>query len=401
MMERFGGRSEWTGRVGTRVLPTSMTLVDDPTLKDFQGQPLLGNYDVDDEGVKRRAVTLVENGILQEPADVPPARPRFSSLPMAMRARRIFPTRGRSAAICCSKPSDALKPADLQKKFIDACRDDGHQWCLEVKQMDNPALSSVHQEDFSDFIGGVAGGIASGERMPLLVYRVYVADGHEETGARRNHRRPDAALAAEHSRRWATMPRSSPTCRIPPTDSRERRSGRSAQRRAEFPSTVIAPSLLARRSGNPRFPWRAAPRAAGSRTAIEVAPGRRHRMICGRHAGSARLGRNALAHPPPEAYNSRRCLRPSNTRPAKRGWRRWARSVRPSCSCSSKVFLAVVDRQPGHSFRSAALDSGSGRRDHHLSLGARRRQAGRRAITSTATEKWRAFRRSSRPACCC
>ena len=76
--------------------------------------------------------------------------------------------------------SDPLKPADLMKKFLDACRDDGHQWCLEVKRMDNPALSSVLQEDFSDFIGSLAGGISSGMRVPLLVYRVYVADGHEE-----------------------------------------------------------------------------------------------------------------------------------------------------------------------------------------------------------------------------
>ena len=64
--------------------------------------------------------------------------------------------------------SDALKPADLKKKFLDACRQDGQQWCLEVKRMDNPALSSVRSEDFSDFIGEVAGGISSGERMPLL-----------------------------------------------------------------------------------------------------------------------------------------------------------------------------------------------------------------------------------------
>ncbi|HEY2459391.1 MAG TPA: hypothetical protein VGI16_01220 [Candidatus Acidoferrum sp.] len=46
--------------------------------------------------------------------------------------------------------------------------------------MDNPALTSIRQEDFSDFIGGVAGGVASGERIPLVVYRVYVSDGHEE-----------------------------------------------------------------------------------------------------------------------------------------------------------------------------------------------------------------------------
>jgi len=28
---------------------------------------------------------------------------------------------------------------------------------IEVKRMDNPALSSVRQEDFSEFIGGIAG----------------------------------------------------------------------------------------------------------------------------------------------------------------------------------------------------------------------------------------------------
>src|SRR6202041_3524008 len=50
VMERFGGRSEWSGRVGTRVLPASVTLLDDPTLQELQGQPLLGSYDVDDEG---------------------------------------------------------------------------------------------------------------------------------------------------------------------------------------------------------------------------------------------------------------------------------------------------------------------------------------------------------------
>jgi len=46
--------------------------------------------------------------------------------------------------------------------------------------MANPALSAVSQQDFSDFLGEIAGGISTGERVPLLVYRVYVSDGHEE-----------------------------------------------------------------------------------------------------------------------------------------------------------------------------------------------------------------------------
>jgi TldD protein len=48
----------------TRVLPNFLTIVDDPTLKDFQGKSLVGNYDVDDDGVKAQPVTLVDNGTL-------------------------------------------------------------------------------------------------------------------------------------------------------------------------------------------------------------------------------------------------------------------------------------------------------------------------------------------------
>jgi predicted Zn-dependent protease len=177
--ERIGGRSEWSGRVGTRVLPTNVTLVDDPTLRDFQDQPLLGGYDVDDEGVKAQTVTLVENGILRNQLMSRRPGPDFQSsngharsavlsTPVPLSSNLIFQSTG------------ALDAAGLRKKFLDACRDDGREWCLEVKQMDNPALSSLRQEDFSDFIGQLGGGITSGARMPLSVYRVYVADGHAE-----------------------------------------------------------------------------------------------------------------------------------------------------------------------------------------------------------------------------
>jgi predicted Zn-dependent protease len=179
IMERMGGRSEWTGRVGTRVLPTTVTLADDPTATEFQGQPLLGNYEVDDEGVKPERVTLVDSGMLR-------------NLLMSRRPGSDFLKsngHARSAMLSSPQPlssnlfftsSEALDAASLRKKFLEDCHGDGHEWCLEVRRMDNPALSSVHQEDFSDFIGDIAGGVSSGERIPLLLYRVYVADGHEE-----------------------------------------------------------------------------------------------------------------------------------------------------------------------------------------------------------------------------
>ena len=48
----------------TRVLPNFLSVIDDPTLKDFQGKSLVGSYDVDDDGVKAQPVTVVQNGTL-------------------------------------------------------------------------------------------------------------------------------------------------------------------------------------------------------------------------------------------------------------------------------------------------------------------------------------------------
>jgi len=179
IMESMGGRSEWTGRVNTRVLPTNVTLVDDPTAKEYHGQPLLGNYEVDDEGAKALRVNLVQNGILKDLLMSRRPGPDFQSSNGHARSALLSETKPLSSNLFFYA-DDGLNAADLRKKFMDACRDDGHAWCLEVKRMDNPALASIRQEDFSEFIGALAGGISSGARMPLLVYRVYVADGREE-----------------------------------------------------------------------------------------------------------------------------------------------------------------------------------------------------------------------------
>jgi TldD protein len=178
-LERFGGRSEWSGRVGTRVLPASVTLVDDPTLREFQGQPLLGSYDVDDEGVNSRKVSIVDSGILKDLLMSRRPGPDFMYSNGHARSALLADPHPLSSNLLL-QATDALKPDDMRKKFLDSCRSDGHEWCLEIKRMDNPALSSVRQEDFSEFVGELGGGISNGDRVPLLVYRVYVADGHEE-----------------------------------------------------------------------------------------------------------------------------------------------------------------------------------------------------------------------------
>ena len=70
LMDRLGGRSEWTGKLGSRVFPGPVSLLDDPTAKQFQGRDLLGTYDVDEEGVKAQRVELVEQRPVAEFSDV-------------------------------------------------------------------------------------------------------------------------------------------------------------------------------------------------------------------------------------------------------------------------------------------------------------------------------------------
>lgn len=51
-------------KLGRRVLPAAFSVVDDPTLDQLDGTPLLGRYAVDDEGVPAARVSLVEEGKL-------------------------------------------------------------------------------------------------------------------------------------------------------------------------------------------------------------------------------------------------------------------------------------------------------------------------------------------------
>src|SRR6266404_4538699 len=179
MLSGLGGKSDWSGRIGSRVLPPTVSLVDDPSARDFHGTPLLGRYAVDDEGVRARKVTVVDKGNLKE----------------LLMSRRPGPDsessngHGRSGFLGDAKAtmsnlffnaSETVSPAELKKKFLDQCRSEKLEYCIIVREMDNPALSLLHQEDFSELLASFGGGAGTGDRLPLVVYKVYPQDGREE-----------------------------------------------------------------------------------------------------------------------------------------------------------------------------------------------------------------------------
>jgi TldD protein len=185
MLGNLGGKSDWSGRLGARVLPTTVSVVDDPTAKDFHGTPLIGSYSVDDEGVRAQKVTVVENGTLK-------------TLLMSRRPGSDSDQsngHGRSGFLTDAKPTmsnlfftstEEVSPAELKKKFLDECRAEKLAYCVVVREMDNPSLSLLHQEDFSELLASYGGGAGTGDRLPLLVFKIYPEDGREEVmrGAR-------------------------------------------------------------------------------------------------------------------------------------------------------------------------------------------------------------------------
>jgi TldD protein len=179
LLSGLGGKSDWVGRLGARVLPASVTLVDDPTAKDFNGTPLLGGYGVDNEGVRAQKVTLVENGNLK--GELMSRRPGSDSDQSNGHGRAAFLTDAKpTPSNLLFTSTETLSPADLKKKFLDACRAEKLAYCIVVREMDNPSLSLLHQEDFSELLASYGGGAGTGDRLPLVVYRVYPESGREE-----------------------------------------------------------------------------------------------------------------------------------------------------------------------------------------------------------------------------
>lgn len=179
LLTGLGGKSDWVGRIGARVLPASVSLVDDPSAKSFQGVSLLGSFAVDDEGVRAEKVAVVDKGNVKE----------------LLMSRRPGPDsdksngHGRSAFVNDAKPTmsnlffastETISPADMKKKFLDECRSEKLSYCMVVREMDNPSISLLHQDDLSELLASFGGGAGTGDRLPLVVYRLYPEDGREE-----------------------------------------------------------------------------------------------------------------------------------------------------------------------------------------------------------------------------
>ena len=150
----------FTSKVGQQILPNFITVRDDPTTKEINGEVLLGYYPFDDEGVPAQNVTLVDHGILKNflmsrsplinfPHSNGHGRRQLGYQPIARMGNTIV------------ESSKTMTNAALRRRFIE-----------EIRKQGKP---------FGLLIDDIAGGFTFTGRaqpqafqvQPLIVYKVF------------------------------------------------------------------------------------------------------------------------------------------------------------------------------------------------------------------------------------
>jgi len=163
------GDTELAGKVGQRILPTNVAVVDDPTRATVDDQLMLGTLRFDEEGVPVQKVSLVEKGV-------------FKRFVMSRAPRKGFEHSNGHAASTSSDPVRAhpfnvivtatggLSDATIRARAIAAAKAEGLAYVLVVDRLDVQPFGELDTSMFAE---------RSTVARPAIIKRVY-ADGHEQ-----------------------------------------------------------------------------------------------------------------------------------------------------------------------------------------------------------------------------
>jgi TldD protein len=156
----------FTKKVGQEVLPTFLSVTDDPTKVEINGVKLAGTYAFDSEGTPARPVTVIENGVLKNfLMSRMPVKGFDQSNGHGRNQPGLMPT-GRQGNLIVTS-TKTVPEADMRQKLIDQVKKEGKPYGLY----------------FDDIQGGFTLTTRSLPQafqvLPVIVYKVY-ADGRPD-----------------------------------------------------------------------------------------------------------------------------------------------------------------------------------------------------------------------------
>jgi PmbA/TldA metallopeptidase C-terminal domain len=158
-------------RVGSRVLPTFLSVADRPALSQHGGVPLVGGYPVDDDAVRAVETQVVQAGILKTLLSTRnPVRGILSSSGNR-RGNQALP----SNVIVTAE--GGLAAPELKQRLIDLAKQRGREYGILVRRIGNPSIQiSRDRVMFGPMIPGQEGTRVQGA---ILAYQVF-PDGREK-----------------------------------------------------------------------------------------------------------------------------------------------------------------------------------------------------------------------------
>lgn len=153
-------------KLGERILPASISVTFDPTRSDFAGQALMGGYAADDDGVRARAVPVIEHGVLKS---FLLGRTPVEGFPKSNGHGRSQPgyrpvARQSNMLVAVDAP---VGYDELKQRLLAEIAQQGKPWGLIIRDLDGGYTETARQ------------GTGGAKLLPTMVYRLY-ADGHEE-----------------------------------------------------------------------------------------------------------------------------------------------------------------------------------------------------------------------------
>ncbi len=160
--------SDFQDRLGARVLPRFLSLIDDPLGSERGGERLLGGYQVDDQGVPAGKVSLVERGYLK--------RMLAGRTPVAGVESSTGHWRGGVApSNLIVGSSTTLTDAELMAELLLLVEDRGAEFGIVVRRLGSSGAGGGRRDPVAALFGG---GGESGAAPAVVAYKVY-PDGRE------------------------------------------------------------------------------------------------------------------------------------------------------------------------------------------------------------------------------
>ncbi|MFQ5805178.1 MAG: metallopeptidase TldD-related protein [Phycisphaerae bacterium] len=160
-------------KLGRRILPRFINVVDDPTQETISNVPVMGHYLYDDQGVKVKPITLVENGRLK--ALVMSRNPSKEFNKSTGHGRGAYQPSSSTGCLIVTA-TDAADDEALKEQLLEACEDEDLEFGIRIASLGSTGRGRGRYYPGFDF-GGFGG--AGGGTTPLVMYEVY-PDGHEE-----------------------------------------------------------------------------------------------------------------------------------------------------------------------------------------------------------------------------